>query len=316
LISSILLKEISVSGRINFRDFYYRRIVRLAPALFCLLIVLGMVSLIDANGRAQDFKNILLALAYLMNWSRAFSWSTDFGGFLGHTWSLSVEEQFYMIWPAAVLALVSFRKQASAIIVILIAAAFLWRGYLVFHGAPYARTYNGFDTHADPLLIGCLLAFVPELTKKYAGLADKLIAIPLLTMAVVLFKMHIFSKYGQYIGVSVTAVCAAWIVVATFNEGLLTKVLSIKPLVYTGRISYGWYLWHYPVIYIANHMISPNYVLPKGSNVALVLVAYLMAMASFHFVERPISVKFKYWLHKPHPAISRRRKPASSSRKT
>ncbi len=294
LISAILLKEMDQFGRIDMRDFYYRRVIRLAPALLLLLVVLAGVSVIDKAARPQDFTNILLSLTYLMNWWRAFSSTPGTGGFLGHTWSLSVEEQFYTLWPVTVLLLVRARKQASLIIAALIAVAILWRGYLVAHGATYERTYNGFDTHADPILIGCLIAFLPGVITKSRRYASRFVIIPILTLAVILLKMHLFSRYGQYIGVTASAACAAWILVATFEDGFVTRALSFKPLVYTGRISYGWYLWHYPVLFVANHAHRMSTV----ENVVLVLATYLIAMASFHFVERPISVQFKHRLRR------------------
>lgn len=297
LISTIMLKEISQSGRIDMKNFYFRRIVRLAPALFCLVVALSLVSLIARNHRVQHFTDIVLALTYLMNWSRAFRWTTDLGGFLGHTWSLSVEEQFYMVWPVAVLLLSRVRNFAPAIISVLIASAILWRGYLIVSGAGYERIYNGSDAHADPLLIGCLLAFVPDFIRRHAAIAGRFILLPLLALAVMLAAPDV---YGAYIGVTLSAACTAWILIATYETGLLSKLLSFRPLVYTGRISYGWYLWHFPALYFVEHDVPQHYHLPKGGNVVLALASYLIAMASFHFIERPISVKFKYRLHKQH----------------
>ena len=288
LISTILLEELSRTDRLDLRDFYFRRLVRLAPALMVLLLVLACV----AASIGRGFGDILYALVYLMNWARAFSWSADQGGFLGHTWSLSVEEQFYLIWPAVLLILVRVRGLAPLIIAAMAALGLVWRCWLVSHGAHYQRTYNGFDTHADPILIGCLLAFVPGLIRAYSGLASRLAIIPVLTMAVFVLKMHIYSRYGESVGVTIAALCSAWMLVATFTDGLLTRALSVRPLVYTGRISYGWYLWHYPILFVMNRT-QPE---PLAVNLALALLGYAVAAASFHWVERPISLRFKHAL--------------------
>jgi len=288
LISTILLEEVSRTARIDFRDFYFRRFVRLAPALTVLLLVLAGV----AASMGSGFGDILYSLVYLMNWARAFAWSADQGGFLGHTWSLSVEEQFYLIWPAVLLILVRVRGLAPLFIAAMAALGLVWRCWLVFHGAHYQRTYNGFDTHADPILIGCLLAFVPGLIRAYSVLASRLALIPVLTMAVFLLKMHIYSRYGQDVGVTIAALCSAWILMATFADGLLTRALSVRPLVYTGRISYGWYLWHFPILHLMNR-VHPA---PLALNVALALAAYAIAAASLYWVERPMSARFKHAL--------------------
>jgi len=292
LITRILLTELRQAGRIDLRNFYYRRVIRLAPALLLLLLALACVALAQARERAQDFTDIALALGYVMNWSRALGWFPGWGGFLGQTWSLSVEEQFYLVWPVALLLLSRARKGAPLIVAGLVAATVLWRVYLIAHGADPNRTYNGSDTHADPILIGCLLAFVFDWARGFAGLAERTAIMPVLVLAVVLLRMHFFSPIGQNAGMTIAALCSAWIVLATFADGLLDRALSVRPLVYTGRISYGWYLWHYPILFLAN---EPHR-LPMAADVALMLGAYGIAAASFHFVERPISTRFKFML--------------------
>jgi peptidoglycan/LPS O-acetylase OafA/YrhL len=292
LITRILLTELGQSGRINMRDFYYRRAIRLAPALLLLVLALTCVALARIPNRAQDFTDIALALGYVMNWSRAFAWFPGWGGFLGHTWSLSVEEQFYLVWPVALLLLARTRRGAPFIVAGLIAAEVLWRVYLIAHGADAMRTYSGSDTHGDPILIGCLLALVFDWAQGYAALAERAVILPVLMLGVVLLHMHLFSPIGQNAGVTIAALCSAWIVLATFADGWLDRALSVRPLVYTGRISYGWYLWHYPILFIANE----GHTLPVAADVALMAVSYGIAAASFHFVERPISLRFKFML--------------------
>jgi peptidoglycan/LPS O-acetylase OafA/YrhL len=296
LITRILLTELRREGRLDLRDFYYRRVIRLAPALLLLLLALSCVALARIPNRALDFTEIVLALGYVMNWSRALSWFPGTGGFLGHTWSLSVEEQFYLVWPVALLLLVRARRWGPLIVAVLAAASVLWRVHLIAHGAHPMRTSNGSDTHADPILIGCLLAFVFDDAQRYAGLAARTAILPMAVLAVVTLRMHLFSPIGQSAGVTIAALCSAWIVLGTFAEGWLGRALSARPLVYTGRISYGWYLWHYPVLFLANEAHR----LPAAVNVALMAGTYGIAAASFHFVERPISVRFKSMLRRAH----------------
>ncbi len=286
LISSILLNEISRFNSITLGKFYIKRALRLMPALICLLLILLPVSLFSKNHRAEDLDDMAMAATYLMNWNRAFDWFPGGGGFLGHTWSLAMEQQFYFVWPFILMVLVRRRRMAPLIILCSIVAVFSWRLYLVQSGSSVGRTYNGFDVHSDSLLIGCAVAFAP-LGEKTKSIARTLVAFPIIILAVILLTFHLNSSRTQGFGITLAGLCSAWIMITALQEGFLKKILSIKPLVYTGRISYGWYLWFYPIF------LFGAYALPKYDEKALVVIfSYLVAVISYHFVEHPF-LRFK-----------------------
>jgi peptidoglycan/LPS O-acetylase OafA/YrhL len=281
LISTLLLKEVSTSNTINLRKFYTRRALRLMPAFACLIAVLLPVSWFGGHYRAKDFYAIIMAVTYLMNWNRSFGWFPGDGGFLGHTWSLAMEEQFYVIWPLTLICLARWRRAAPFLILGLITLVFSWRLFLVYSGAGPERTYMGFDTHSDALFMGCAIAFA-SLGSRTKLLLRQMAIIPIVLLASILLTFHWRSSLTQGVGLSLAGLSSAWIMLAALQDGFLKKFLSLPPLVYTGRISYGWYLWHYPILAVATHLLPRSY-----GTALLVVVSYLTAVMSYHFVERP-----------------------------
>jgi peptidoglycan/LPS O-acetylase OafA/YrhL len=281
LISTLLLKEVSTSNTINLRKFYTRRALRLMPAFACLIAVLLPVSWFGGHYRAKDFYAIIMAVTYLMNWNRSFGWFPGDGGFLGHTWSLAMEEQFYVIWPLTLICLARWRRAAPFLILGLITLVFSWRLFLVYSGAGPERTYMGFDTHSDALFMGCAIAFA-SLGSRTKLLLRQMAIIPIVLLASILLTFHWRSSLTQGVGLSLAGLSSAWIMLAALQDGFLKTILSLPPLVYTGRISYGWYLWHYPILAVATHLLPRLY-----GTALLVVVSYLTAVMSYHFVERP-----------------------------
>ena len=281
LISTLLLHEISISQTINLKKFYTRRALRLMPAFIGLVVVLLLVSLLSSHYRSQDFDAIFMAAFYVMNWNRAFGWFPGDGSFLGHTWSLAMEEQFYLLWPFTLICLVRWRRALPFIIFGLIAVVFSWRLFLVHSGAGFERTYMGFDVHSDALFMGCAVACV-SLSSRMKLLAQQFSILPVVFFGVIFLTFRLESPFTQGVGLSLAGLSAAWIMIAAMQDGVLKKILSIRPLVYTGRISYGWYLWHYPLLSVATHLLPKSY-----GSALLVVFSYLVAVMSYHFVERP-----------------------------
>jgi peptidoglycan/LPS O-acetylase OafA/YrhL len=291
LISTILLRELAAFNIVDFKKFYMRRFLRLFPAFACLILVLLPISFASKHHRAEDLENIVMSATYLMNWNRAFGWIPGLGGSLAHTWSLSVEEQFYFIWPATVLLLARFKKFAPLVICFLATLVFAWRLHLVHSGANPERTYNGFDVHSDSLLIGCALAFF-DIRPAVKILLKNLAMVPIALLLFIFAAFHFKSALTQGVGPTFSALCAAWIMTAAMEDGVLKRLLSFRPLVYTGRISYGWYLWHYPFLVVGGHIFPKSYEKPL-----LVAASYLTAMASYHFVEIPfLRLKHRFQL--------------------
>ncbi|HEY1116399.1 MAG TPA: acyltransferase, partial [Acidimicrobiales bacterium] len=160
LITTLLLRERASTGRIGLGRFYWRRALRLLPALVTLVAVTSAYALVTDN-HERTLGAALPVLLYVGNWVRTLH-DTEGLGLLEHTWSLSVEEQFYLVWPLAVLgaaALVSKARQAEAVLALAVGgslASLLWRLQLWDAEEPRwsaARLYNGTDAVADQLLV-------------------------------------------------------------------------------------------------------------------------------------------------------------------
>lgn len=289
LITSLLLREQAMSGTVCLRRFYLRRARRLLPALFALLLVVGIVEVLrtlKAGGSPFDTITLLfLSGTSTMNWARALGLSG--GGILGHIWSLSVEEQFYFLWPLALSAgLRLLGKQRTLIAVcVTILLVVVWRILLVEGGALPERIYNGTDTRADALLIGCLLALqgvetIPQWVRKTGSIIGATLL--LLMMSALSWT----STFMNTLGFTVAAVCSAFLIMeAVAPHPLSSRILGSPAAVWVGLRSYSLYLWHYPVLIWLNMFEF------RTAAEELMLGAILsvtLADLSFRFIERPL----------------------------
>ena len=313
LITSILRREHAATGRIDLRSFYIRRFLRLTPALWTLaaayvLYAASLTLLKRGPGMWNVFESTLFALTYTMNWVRAFHLGPE--GLLGHTWSLAIEEQFYLLWPLALIALLRLSETSARFAVAALAAAsFLLHFWLSWRGADPFRTYNGFDTRCGELLVGCLLAFV-NVRELPRGLL-KAWPIP------AAFLAYCVVSGGTPLGALLHAwalwsidLAAAWCVasIVAADGGGQANFMESALLVGTGRISYGMYLWHYPVVML----IADRWSLPI--NFAAVLAAtYALAALSYIVVELPaLRLKSRFEAKALRPVAFRRQAPPES----
>jgi peptidoglycan/LPS O-acetylase OafA/YrhL len=291
LITSILRTEQASMGNIDLARFYLRRSLRLMPPLISLIAAALFISLFQTNRLHEVAVASFYAITYTMNWNKAFGWGYDYG--LLHTWSLSVEEQFYIIWPAFLI--ISPRSRQLPIIFSIIAIVIAWRTYLVLSGAGSARTYTGFDVHADGLLIGSVLAFVLEGKSQRLNNSIFLWAGPIILAGTLLFVSG-SSTWVRTIGFTIISLSAAGLIILARREGNLRAILMCRPLVFIGKISYGIYLWHYLLIIVAKPHISPQLMWIPA------LLSVAVATVSYYLMERPLSRMKEAW-----PAFSERR---------
>lgn len=205
-------------------------------------------------------------------------------GAVGHTWSLAIEEQFYLLWP--ILLILTPRRWRLPLIIALACGSALWRYALVYRlHAPLGRAYFGFDTRAEALLWGCAIALLPNMLgtgERIPRLVGRLWIVPtVIFLAITATANHDASRDANGIGFSVTALLASWLLIAAREPGRFADALRTRPIVYIGRISYGLYLWHYPLLVIV-HARS------VAGNMLVVAVATGIAAASFQFIEKPI----------------------------
>jgi peptidoglycan/LPS O-acetylase OafA/YrhL len=274
LITQILLQQIQISGSIDLKRFYVNRALRLMPALWTLLLAL-LIPFLFAHHWRSLMESWAMAATYLMNFNRAFAWWPE--TFLGHTWSLAEQEQFYFIWPVVLLLI--RKRYMTRFIIALLAAAFLWRFYLLDHGATIARVFNGLDTHLDSILVGSGLALisVPAQIKRYICAAW--FVWPAL-LALSCFSLPYASKAVQLFGSPLIGLVAACLIVAT-DHPVLHRILTVGPLIFIGRISYALYLWHYPLMVMA----VQKFALKGIALLVPVTIAFLLATLSYFTIE-------------------------------
>ncbi|ALE15488.1 acyltransferase 3 [Altererythrobacter epoxidivorans] len=264
-----------------FRRFFLNRILRLWPAS---MLVLGFVVLLLWAGYDYATPTGLIAsLTGWMNWARAFDMVPGYGGRLGHYWSLGVEEQFYLIWPALLALVLAGRRNPVVLLLAIIAAVTVWRVVLFFDGASGMRIYNGLDTRADALAIGCLLYFVKWRASIILGVAALAGLLVLALIPAELGSAYDLARYSIVGGLSFIAVGAA-----ASGGGMRNSLLAAAPVHWMGRRSYAIYLWHYPVIGLASAIGVAAGVRGAVYVGAAIIVSLVAAELTYRLVERPI----------------------------
>jgi peptidoglycan/LPS O-acetylase OafA/YrhL len=272
LITSLLVAEFGRYRRVDLRAFYLRRGLRLLPAMFALLAVVAVGYALNAwPSQAIDLPVSLLVVAtYVPNWA-PFMFHINMG-VLGHTWSLGIEEQFYLLWPIALLAglrLLGARGVGLAALAVAVLVS-PWRIFLLVGAEGAGRVFIGTDTHADALLLGCALALLPVRAPSFLGwLGIGGVVVTGAAWASGGMGLLLFLPVATIASVAALAGCPA--------------MLAWRPLAYVGRISYGLYLWHFLLIW-------------WGWPAPLVIaVAIAVSVVSYERLERPfLRLKDRY----------------------
>jgi peptidoglycan/LPS O-acetylase OafA/YrhL len=306
LITTLLIKEHDSTGRIALGPFWTRRFRRLVPPL--VVMTAATVAATRLYALPEQWASVrwdaAAAVGYVANWRFVLDEQSYFATLLGpsplrHTWSLAVEEQWYLLWPAVVLGLVLIARRSTtwgrwvpmgAIIGGAAASAALMAA--LYDPADPTRVYFGTDTRAQQLLVGAGLAWLlsrhgfPTAARRgRTRTATVIVAfVAFVVIAATTSDESAWLYHGGFIAVSLLCAVIVWAVADI--DGPMTW-LGARPLVWIGTRSYAIYLWHWPVIIFVGAPMGLE--LPRPALAALqVALTLVLAELSFRLVERPI----------------------------
>ena len=300
LITSLLLRETVRSGRISIADFYARRARRLLPAASVVLVFTAIAGwfVLSGGDRANLGVDVIAATFYVINWALAlrsvdYLAEDDAPSALQHYWSLSVEEQFYVVWPLVIIVGLVLARRLSVrakplLFGVLSVIALASLTYSVVHtAASPATAYFYTTTRVWELAIGALLAF----------LVLRLTALPRIAAEVLSGIGLVLVLGGAFLLDEKVAWPGSWALVPTVGAALIIAagcstqrtvtagLLSLKPMVWIGGLSYAIYLWHWPLITLAQQAYPDV----RLRHLALLgVLSVVLAWLTKHLVEDPI----------------------------
>lgn len=308
LITTLIVEEYNRSGRINFKRFYLARARRLLPALLLMLVIVGMLAAFVYRDSAAQFRaDAIASLFYVTNWWYVISDASYFEAigrppFLQHLWSLAVEEQFYLLWPALTLILLRWRGRRGVFYVAIggALASTAWMAFLaITNGYPQeadpSRAYFGSDSHIMGLLLGAALAMVWRpgrlSTRLTAGAKAVVTVVGFLALLIVLYFFWQVGEYSNFLyrgGFLVLSGVVCVLIAAASHPGApFGRIIGTQPWRYIGQRSYGLYLYHWPIYVITR----PELDIPLDGPALLGLrlgLTFLVAEISYRYVEIPI----------------------------
>jgi peptidoglycan/LPS O-acetylase OafA/YrhL len=297
-ITSLLIRDLDRHGQIQYIEFYRRRFARILPPLLAMISGYLLFRLFFSPPASAAIAHSAIVLTYVSNYWYLFD--SDGIKDLVHTWTLSVEEQFYVLWPIT-FAFLARRLGISWSLVLAVFALAIsiwgWRIGLALNGASWQRLYFCLDTRADDLMIGSAMAVVLKLVSPgdYPAL-DRFIpklALPLLLYWI--FITHVFwypdtsgikfYYFGSILCGAVPGIITLAVLIRS-SDTICHRIFERPEAVFLGRIFYGIYIWHFPIMYYlrSEFDMSRKYMLLIGLPMSILLATLSYAYIDRHFM--------------------------------
>lgn len=287
LITSLLISEMRAHGKVSLRNFYFRRFLRLSPALYVYIALVVMFYFcVDGSIRWGD---ILSAVTYTSNYYQ-INYNTNL--YYMPLWSLAIEEHFYLVFPACFAVFMSISSRATAaFIIVSILIVSLWRlNIALTPGVDWHHIYWRTDTRIDTILFGCLLAIIHEMYRNsnivrfFRHWTVFLFALTLIAISTA-YRDAIFRMSLRYTmqGISLSLIT---FYIATSRDAVavfLQRLLSWKPMVFIGSISYSLYLWHLTLLKGVERIM----IVTPSVGLFVAVASVLVAVLSYYFIEIP-----------------------------
>ena len=310
LISSLIIKEYKKTGSLNLYNFYIRRARRLLPAVYFMITVV-LVVMVMFNGvlLKKSHLDAIFGYIYSSNWWYIFHKLDYFDSFgsqspFKHLWSLAIEEQFYMIFPLLFLLINRKKKDKDGFyklnrnflyVILGLILVSLIAHIILFDINNISRIYFGTDTRAFSLLVGVVGAILYPMDKLNTKITpqENLVysVVSLISIAALITIMIYTSEYNTWLyrgGFLLVAILGIIIIISSGKQHtVMAKLLSFKPVVFIGKISYSLYLWHFPVLVLTtpvSEIGKPNIFFV----VLRVILTFILAIISYALVETPI----------------------------
>jgi peptidoglycan/LPS O-acetylase OafA/YrhL len=294
LITGLLLSEFGATGAIHFRNFYRRRLVRLGPALV-VMVAFTIVWLL-ALGRpiASWWAGAVGALTYTTDFVSLFP-NAPIGDYFQAPWSLGIEEQFYLLWPLAVVFLIRRGRFGLTVVLLSLLAFSDWsiRYLMVSEGLTGSPVWFGPFSHYDALILGCILAIVlarfptsPVLL--WVGNVLGPLGLVGLVFLVVTSNGILPNDLDPYnYGQAAVAALAVVLWVARSPGGWFARIMALRPIAFLGRLSYGIYLWNIMLFWAFLGLFGTR---PGGSIFGLLWLLAVVGVAwvSYRYIELPL----------------------------
>lgn len=286
LITRILDTAIS-HATFTYTQFYFKRVKRLLPALFFMLVAVSAWCSVlflpdDLLTFAKTAVRALLGISNVYFYKHTNYFETTSFQPLLHTWSLAVEEQFYLFWPVILLALNKARRPQRKTVVfsLLFIGSVLWSWYWVTQDKNFA--YLMLPGRIFELMAGALLATGYSHLARLASWRNTL---SVTGLALILSSAFLLNADSPFPGLAALPVTLGSVMVIRAEGGIVNRLLATKPLVYVGKVSYSFYLWHWPFIVLALYQGKD---LTFGNASLLIFGAFIAACISYHLVETPL----------------------------